>query len=259
MGHQRLGTLPKTRKWKAVIRMIAGGADAEQIAAATSEAAERELQNAAKDPAFVHAFWLLTQIPLAARQANFARALRERGLEVGDHPSVIDIARAFSDAVDEQVRNVRRRTDFGEIAQMCGAEALCAAGGRDLNQLFGTSPQDVQTAFAGLTTVKEFSALSMDFFARLTRRVLAYFLSRELPNHVGASSRFHTIAEHRDFEQALDQHCHETARIVGNFSGEWYSKANYESGIGPIQAGNFAGAAFEKIKKELQHRRDVYA
>ena len=259
MGHQRLGILPRTQKWKTVIALIAGGADAEQIAAATSEAAERDLQSAAKDPAFVHAFWLLTQIPLAARQSDFARALRNLGLEVGDQPSVIDIARAFSDAVDGRVRNVRMRTDFGEMAQMCGAEALCAIAGRNLNQLFGTSPQDVRTAFAGLTTVKQFSALSMDFFARLTRRVLGYFLSRELPNHVGASSRFHTIREHRDFEQALDLHCRETARIVGDFSGEWYSKTNYESGIEAKQAGNFARVAFDKIKRELQHRRDVYA
>lgn len=259
MGHQRLGILPRTRKWKTVIALIAGGADAEQVAAATSEAAERELQGAAQDPAFVHAFWLLTQIPLAARQPDFARALQNLGLEVDDQPSVIDIARAFSDAVDERARNVRRRTDLGEMAQMCGAEALYAVAGRDLNQLFGTTSRDVQAAFAGLTTVKQFSSLSMDFFARLTRRVLGYFLSRELPNHVGANSRFHTIREHRDFEEALDQHCRETARIVGDFSGEWYSKTNYESGIEPKQAGNFARVAFDKIKSELQHRRDAYA
>ena len=68
MGHVRLGRLPRTQSWKKVVELISGGADAAEIAAATSKAAEAEILRVGKDPAFVRAFWLLTQLPLAARQ-----------------------------------------------------------------------------------------------------------------------------------------------------------------------------------------------
>ena len=67
MGHVRLGVLPKSRKWNQVVDELRLGADIEEVAASAADAAERALQAASKDPAFLHAFWLLTQIPLAAR------------------------------------------------------------------------------------------------------------------------------------------------------------------------------------------------
>jgi hypothetical protein len=70
MGHIHLGTLLKTRKWEHVVGLIAGGADVERIAAASADAAEHGLERASQDQGFAHAFWLLTQIPQAARQTN---------------------------------------------------------------------------------------------------------------------------------------------------------------------------------------------
>ena len=70
MGHVRLGTLPKTLKWQQVVGLITEGADVARIAAASADAAEYGLERASADQAFAHAFWLLTQIPQAARQTD---------------------------------------------------------------------------------------------------------------------------------------------------------------------------------------------
>ena len=67
MGHQHLGTLPRSRKWQQVIKLLNGGADVHEIAAATSIAAEQQMSDASDDAAVKHAVWLLTQIPVAAR------------------------------------------------------------------------------------------------------------------------------------------------------------------------------------------------
>ena len=50
MGHQRIGTLPATRKWKAVIALITGGASANEIAAETAIAAEQSLAGCGNSP-----------------------------------------------------------------------------------------------------------------------------------------------------------------------------------------------------------------
>lgn len=257
MGHQRLGSLPQSRKWRNVVELISGGADIDEIAAATSAAAEVSVIAAADDPAVRTAFFLLTQIPLAARRERFVPELRALGLKLSDRPSLVEIVSALADAVDRQPRRTEARTDFGEMVQLSAAESLNAIAGRELPRLFGTPPESVRHALGGLGTVKQFAVLARDFFSRLTRRHLDYYLSRELSKHVGINSRFQTIREHKQFEEALDLHCRETSRIIKEFSGEWFSKQNYEGGIDQANAGRFVHVASDKIRRELRVRRDA--
>jgi hypothetical protein len=257
MGHQRLGSIPASRKWRQVVELISGGADVGEVASATSAAAELSLLAAAGDPAVRDTFFLLTQIPLAARTERFVPALRELGLKLSDRPSLVEIVSALADAVDRRARSEAGRTDLGEMAQLAAAESLNAIAGRELPRLFGTPPETVRHALGGLATVKQFAVLARDFFARLTRRHLDYYLSRELSKHVGINSRFQTIREHKQFEEALDLHCRQTSRIIKEFSGQWFSKQNYEGGIDQAEAGRFVHVAFDKIRKELRKRRDA--
>ena len=102
------------------------GADVHTVAAATADAAEGALYGASRDPAFLHAFWLLTQIPLAARGPTFAEDLRRAGIQVPDRPTLMDVAAAYSEAVDRHVHKRGGRTDLGEMAQMAAVESLGA-------------------------------------------------------------------------------------------------------------------------------------
>jgi hypothetical protein len=86
---------------------------------------------------------------------------------------------------------------------------------------------------------------------------LAYFLSKELSNHVGASERFLNTRAHTDFNIALRTHCQEASRIVETFAGGWFSKTNFEGGITREKAGRFAHVALKKITAELRRRRDA--
>ena len=81
MGQHHLGRLPGSRKWRQVIALIGGGADVQDVAAATSAAAESQMIDASNDPAVKHAVWLLMQIPIAAKQEDFASELRKLGLK----------------------------------------------------------------------------------------------------------------------------------------------------------------------------------
>jgi hypothetical protein len=108
MGHQRLGSLPRSREWQQVIALISEGANVETIAAATSRAAETSMVDASADPAVRYAFWFLTQIPLAARQDDFEPALRRLGMKVDPHPSLPEITSGMMDAIDGAVTGLTR-------------------------------------------------------------------------------------------------------------------------------------------------------
>jgi hypothetical protein len=260
MGHIRLGTLPKTQKWNQVVNLIADGTDVEGIAAASAVAAESGLERASQDEGLAHAFWLLTQIPQAARTANFSDRLRVLGIDVSHEPTLLEIVAGFTRAVDSHVRQGGKRTDLGEMAQLAGSETLASLGGRELPSLFGPTATDVQLALAKLGTSARFSTVARDFFSRLTSRSLGYFLSRELSKHVGPNKRFAAVGEHSDFNAALDLHCREASRIIKEFSGGWYGKTlQQEKAITQDEARKFAHVAFKKLRAELRKRRDADA
>lgn len=254
MGHVRLGRLPQSRKWRQVVELLGAAGPLEQVAAASAAAAEASISRAGADPALAHAVWLLTQLPLAARSANFIGQLQAMGLRTGPDPTLIDIVSAFTEAVDRHAARTGDRTDFGEMAQQAAAESLTAIGGRSLPSLFSPLPEEVQAALGRLTSRGGFGELASDFLARLASRYLDYYLSRELANHVGPQGRLTTIAEHSNFNAALNLHCRETARITVDFAGEWYAKAQFEGGITPEKARRFAFAALRKIVAELKRR-----
>jgi hypothetical protein len=260
MGHIRLGSLPKSRKWNHVVSLIARAGDVEQIAAASADAAEHSLERASQDEGLAHAFWLLTQIPQAARQSNFSDRLWELGLTVSSKPTLLEIVSAFTRAVDGHLRESGRRSDLGEIAQRAASETLASIAGRELPTLFGPTPSDVQEALAKLGTSDQFNIVARDFFSRLTSRSLGYFLSRELSKHVGPDKRFATISDHSDFNAALDLHCREASRIIKEYSGGWYGKTlQQERQITRDAARKFAHIAFKKLRAELRKRRDAGA
>jgi hypothetical protein len=260
MGHIRLGTLSQSKKWRQVVGLLRLGADVEDVAAAAADAAETSLQVAARDPAFLNAFWLLTQIPLAARSPNFAEDLRQLGLRVDDHPSLMAVAAAFSDAVDRHARDRGGRSDLGEMAQMAAVEGLMATVGPTLPSLFEPGPGDVQRAIGRLAGGDRFGTLAHAFFGRLTERSLDYYLGRELASHIGPGKRFADDRGRAKFDAALAQHCRETARIVEEFAGGWYGENVYQGdGLTPDITGRFAPIAFKKIRAELRKRRDAPA
>jgi hypothetical protein len=48
--------------------------------------------------------------------------------------------------------------------------------------------------------------LARDFFARLTQKTLEYYISRELPNHVGPGTPIPSIGSQIEFRAALQRH-----------------------------------------------------
>lgn len=254
MGHTRLGDIPRTRKWQEVVGLISGGAGAAQIANCVIRAAERGLQPASEDKGLVEAVWLLTQLPIAANESDFAAALRDRGLSVSPEPGLMDVVAAVSETVDSRLPKNTGRTDLGEMAQAAASEAIVQVVTDRTQSLFGSTPEDVRRGLASLRTVKQFSIFAKQFYSRLTEKVLQYYISRVTADQVGgAELRFQTLAAKAEFDKALGLHCREASKIVEEFSGQWFSKTKWQKeDISREDAARFAHAAMQKMVAELK-------
>jgi hypothetical protein len=50
-------------------------------------------------------------------------------------------------------------------------------------------------------------------------------------------------------------HCDQSARIVRDFCGEWYSKTEYQKGIDLNNTSRFLAVAFNKLRTELKQQK----
>jgi hypothetical protein len=255
MGHNRLGTLPDTAPWRRVVALIADNADVAAVARGTTTAALDGLEMAKGDAGLIHSFWLLTQVAVASRQADYREGLRRAGILVAaSSPDLFEVVSGFSDAVDRYLDRKHRRTDIGEMGQLAAVESLTSLLRQRSSHLFEPSPADVRRAARELSTQRGFGTLAHDFFARFKQSFLTYHLGRELANHVGGNGRFVDQDEHDQFVEHLRTHCREAAGIMQEFAGDWYSKGNYEGGITPVKARNFVNYTLVKLQKELAIR-----
>lgn len=254
MGHIRLGTLPNTHPWNAVVALIADGGTAAEVAEATANAAQKGLDRAHTDVGLCQVIFLLSKLVLASRERNFAEALNREGITDAQEPGIYDIIAGFTEAIDHKLLGGGQRSDIGEMAQLAAVESLSSLIGTKSSNLFGTTTTEIKAAAYKLSTKKGFSTLAHDFFSRFTQRFLTYHLGRVLSNHVGGNCRFASPTETSEFVSELGAHCRQASEIVRTFAGGWYSKHNFEGGITEAKAKRFADYAITKLKSELKVR-----
>lgn len=259
MGHSRIGTLPRTRAWKEVIKLITDGADVADIADATMRAADRAFEKIQRDSGFADAVDLMTHIAIAARQNDPRQYLESIGVTLPDNATIADIAVSMTGALDARAANRGEASTFSELAH----SALVSSIVQQLDEIFGTmippSADEIQRALGRFGTEKEFGKLSRQFFATLTFNSLDYFLSHTVGAQVGEGKAFATTNQVGQFTDALELHCKEASEIVEKFSGEWFSKY-FHLGSGSIprrKAEAFGWGAIQKMRKEMNVRGKI--
>ncbi len=253
MGHTYVERTPRTQEWRGVVKLIRDGADVPTVAKSVTDAARGVLRPFASDPGVVEATWYLIRIPIAAQEDDFPVALRRLNLRAEDPLALMDLLGAVSDALDQAIRP-GKRTDLGEMAQTALIETLADRFGVRTAGLFETGPSCLHAAIRRTATVKQFGQLAVAFFARLVRKSLDFFLSRELVNHVGPGRRFRTLESQEEFTKALCVYAEEAAAGVDKYAGEWFSNWEHltEGTISRNQAGAFLAHAADKLTWALK-------
>jgi hypothetical protein len=261
MGHTRLGRIPTTRKWNEVISLVAGtqgttsSFEISSITSRTLDAAQGALDKSVDDPGVRYTFYLLTQIALASRKDNWEAALAEHGLRVANAHTVFDFTAEVQNAIDRYVRQSSRgATDISEMAQQAAGETLLSLSRAHSHSLFGESSEDVREMMRALSTKKGFGELGQRFFGRFVARFLNFYLSRITAAQIG-TKRIQDAGDFSRFEDSLKLHCDQSARIVPDFCGAWYSKTEYKQGIDLENTSGFLAVATQKLRAELEQQK----
>jgi len=254
MGHNRIGRLPRTLRWRQVVSLLdEPSLDASAVARASSLAAEVRLRRLANDPTLVHCFWILTRLATAARQPDFANALAEIGIEARPDEPILGFVARVAEQVRNEVAAHPESGHFATLASLALRRALTETIGQHGRSLFGSSVDDLQAALRHYAGDVRFGRMARLFFGDFFAATLGSFVERELSNRTGESPGLQTLRESQEFAQALDRYARESALIMEEFAGGWYGKNNWESKgqINHEDTAGFVGYALRKLRTEL--------
>ncbi len=259
MGHQRLGTIPTTRKWNAVVeRLVASGdpagQDVNDIAALTLDAAATAFEKAKGDLGLGYTFYLLTQIALASRGDDWQQRLARVGIHLTGDSSIFDLTCQMQAAIDDHIARWGTATDISEMAKKAAGEALSMLARDNSVTLFGSGGDELRAAIRDLSTRSGFSRLGQRFFGLFSARFLNFYLSRVTAGAIG-SSGIPDVAAVSSFNEALRAHCEQSALIARDFCGQWYAKTEHTQGIDPENTTRFMAVALQKLSTELAKQR----
>jgi hypothetical protein len=266
MGHTRLGEIPTTQKWSDIVARFAGSGDPESsgrdsvsidvanIARQTLDAARGSLDKSINDLGLRYTFYLLTQIALSSREDDWRERWTKLGLNLQPDATLFDLTSEMQAVIDNYLMVRGRPTDISEMAQQSAGEALTALAGPKSRTLFGNGIDETRLSIREFSTKKGFSKLGQMFFGRFMARFLNFYLSRITAANTGGD-QLHQVGDLSQFNYALKLHCEQSARIVRDFSGGWYSKTQFEQGINLENTSHFLAVAIRKIEAELERQK----
>ena len=258
MGHIHLGTLPASRKWRAVVDLIDARALPDDIIASAAAATERDLMKAVNEPVFIEAVRLLMLVPHAARADDFADALRRLDMSVSAHPDLITLLAAVGERLDAVAWQKPGRGDMAELAARTLTSTFSIEIGAGLPGLFETDARDVQLATKALSSRSGIASLVRAYFGTLVSTSLASWLDRTLSARIGSDQIFPTVASRSGFDVALAQYSREASRIIEEFAPGWFGKRISQGGtISSHDAQVFGAVCVKKIVAELRKKRDA--
>lgn len=246
MRHERLGMLPKSKRWQAIVSDVASGhVDAVQvsrIAAETLNALGKRYADLAGDESVRTAFTFLVELARDAKGPASENSL------TNCNPL------ALVSKLSARARFTNRSLEVRELANRAAADAIAAwyVENSAQSDLFGDL--SATTRWRGLGTGAGFCELSRRYFSKLTERYLAYFLEREV------SAALPNLSLREDFQKRLKQHIgavsrhsFETAKITQSFAAGWFNKNVLDGAPVDAEVGRFLSYVFLKLREDLRH------
>lgn len=254
MGHERVGTLPKTKKWRSIVVSIgeySGQTDAiKDIASQTTKNVKHRFNYIESDGGVFAAFKYVVTLAFASKREDAFATLHKQGIELPDDFSLYDLAYS----VQEYIAQNSESKEYSSFASQSIVETIGDwARTRQTNQLalFDSNNKGLEL-WQHASNGAGFCELSRLFFSKFTERYLKYFLERE------AAASISNIYDRKKFNENLErhvdeisQHAFETSKITQSFAAGWFNKEARDKIPSDRKIKGFLSFAFKKINSEL--------
>ncbi len=219
MGNSRYGALAKTRNWLKVVELLADEqATVGEVATETITAARHAILTLQRDRLLAHCGFLLTHLAWEARNQRLTEFLNEVGIPSAEIQNRSDLISALARYFTERRQEFGNITALSEVTESAFLETIQRTLSGSTQSLFEAGIDEIESAFKACSTPRGFSEATVQFFSSFLRRTLRYFLSKEIPNHIGLARRFESLDAVAEFDKGVDRFSSENAKILSQYS-----------------------------------------
>lgn len=252
MGHERVGQLPRTARWRELVARTGAAqsrGDIERIAADTIDAVRGRLGALGREGGTQAAFGFLVELACASRDPEGAAP------DLRANPSALQLVSALKERVDADADS----REYAELATRAAATAIMQWTREHEQRLdLFEGPASAQQVWSRAHTGAGFSELARVFLGDLVGRYLKYFLEREVSERSsGVAQREQFVRQLSEHVDAITKHSFETSKIAQSFAAGWYNKHAKEGAPSAPAQRAFLRYALTKLRNELARERDA--
>ena len=255
MGHERIGYLPKTQKWRRIVENIgeaaSGGVDIAQIASQTTRNVRSKFKNIEEDKGVLSAFKYIILLAHSSRLQDSEGFLASEGIDLPKDFNLFDLTQSIQDFISKN-QDSKEYSAFATQSMIDTVAEWSKENQVQQSLIFDSDRRNSFEAWQKAANGSGFCEISRKFFSKFTERYLKYFLERE------ASARINNLFDRHEFNKKLEahveeisKHAFETSKIAQSFSAGWFNNHVKDSVPENKKIQGFLSFAFQKLNSEL--------
>ena len=259
MGHERIGYLPKSKKWRTIVGEVANfTANGDTIAQITNQTTKNVINrydNIGGDKGVLAAFKFLILLSQSARQNNSSEFLAKQGIQLSKNFNLLELSKAIRQFVDKNSES----KEYSTFANHAVIETVSQWSKKNQIQQQIQFERDNNSfdEWRSAADGSGFCELSRMFFSNFTDNYLRYFLERE------ASAKISNLFDRDTFSKKIDEHVNEiskhafeTSKITQSFSAGWFNKNAMDEIPSNEKIQGFVSFCFKKLNSEIIREKE---
>lgn len=257
MGHERIGFLPHTKQWNAIVDQFSvfdgDNESVLRIADDTLTAIRKTYEAMPFDESVVNAISFLTTLAFSAKQKNQIDYLNENGYTVDSNISLFSLMASAQKYITTESGSL----EINKIAKDAALQTIIDYQQRhQVNQLslFSEKPENV---WQNVGTGSAFCEMARTFFASFTDRQIKYYVERAAASSIDNYTILQSFTNQLTAQSnAIADHAFEISKIMQSFAAGWFNKNTVSSLPDKVKVQGFLQMSFGKLREEFRREAD---
>jgi len=252
VGHERIGFLPRTKKWKAIVQQLSQyNADSEaivKIADETLVCIRKSYEQMPYDESVSKAIKFLTLLSFSAKQDNQISYLNNNGCLVDNTLSLFSLINSAKNYITTDKGSL----ETNKLVKDAVLQAITTYQEDHTAQLTLIDEQ-ITSVWKEVGNGGDFCELTRSFFSALTDRQIKYYIGRSAASEINDYTKLQLFSVGiSQTAEAITHHAFETSKIMQSFAAGWFNKHAATGVPDDSHITDFLRISFGKMREEFR-------